>query len=73
MEYGAQLLRACRKALSVVLPFTDAELEFLNLLLDKGEIDSTLLTADTALQQRIQNQPLLEWKALNVRRHKGLS
>ena len=72
-EYGAQLVEECRKALSVVLPFTDAEREFLDLLLDKGEIDSTILTADTALQQRIQRQPLLEWKALNVRRHKGLS
>jgi hypothetical protein len=72
-EYGAQLVEECRKALSVVLPFTDAEREFLDLLLDKGEIDSTILTADTALQQRIQSQPLLEWKALNVRRHKGLS
>jgi hypothetical protein len=49
------------------------EREFLDLLLDKGEIDSTILTADTALQERIQGQPLLEWKALNVRRHKGLT
>lgn len=24
------------------------------------------------LQERIQRQPLLEWKALNVRRYKGL-
>ena len=72
-EFGTQLLEACRKALSVVLPFTDAEREFLDLLLDKGKIDSTILTADIALQKRIQNQPLLEWKALNVQRHKGLS
>jgi len=73
VEYGAQLVQKCRKSLSKVLPFTDAEREFLNLLLEKGEIDSTILTADTALQQRIQNQPLLEWKALNVRQYKGLA
>ncbi|MFZ0612045.1 MAG: nucleotidyl transferase AbiEii/AbiGii toxin family protein [Desulfobacterales bacterium] len=72
-EYGAQLVTECKKALSVVLPLTDSEREFLDLLLDKGEIDSTILTADTALQERIQGQPLLEWKALNVRRHKGLT
>ena len=71
-KYGAKLVEECRKALSVVLPFTDAELEFLDLLLDKGEIDSTILTADTALQERIQEQPLLEWKALNVRKHRNL-
>ncbi len=72
-EYGAQLEDECRKALSAVLPFTDAERKFLDLLLDKGEIDATILTADTALQKRIQRQPLLEWKAINVRQHKGLS
>ncbi len=73
VEYGTRLVDECRKALSVVLPFTDAEREFLDLLLDKGEVDSTVLTTDTALQERIQGQPLLEWKALNVRQHKGLS
>ena len=45
----------------------------LDLLLDRREIDGALLTTDTTLQQRIQAQPLLKWKALNVRRHKGLS
>lgn len=72
-EYGAQLLEETRRSLSALLPFTDAEQAFLDLLLDKGEIDATILTSDTSLQKRIQVQPLLEWKALNVRRHKGLS
>ena len=71
-EYGAQLLGETRRSLSAFLPFTDAERAFLDLLLDKGEIDATILTSDTSLQKRIQVQPLLEWKALNVRRHKGL-
>jgi len=72
VEYRVRIVEECRKALSVVLPFTDAEREFLDLLLDKGEIDSTILTTDTALQERIQGQPLLEWKALNVRKHRGI-
>lgn len=72
-EYGARLVKECRDGLSAVLPFTDAEREFLDILLDRGKIDATLLTSDTALQKRIQAQPLLEWKAINVRRHKGLS
>lgn len=72
-EYGAHLVEECRKDLTNVLPFTIAEREFLDLLLDKGEIDATILTSNTVLQQRIQKQPLLEWKALNVKRHKGLS
>lgn len=56
----------------MVLPLEPNENEFLDLLLDHGEIDSTILTSDTTLQQRIQGQPLLEWKAVNVRKHKGL-
>jgi hypothetical protein len=66
-------MEECRQALSAVLPFNDTERDFLDLLLDKGEIDSTILTADSALQKRIQQQPLLGWKALNVRQHKGLA
>ena len=65
-------MRECRESLSAVLPFKDSELVFLDLLLDQGVIDPTLLTADESLQRRIQCQPLLEWKALNVKRHKGL-
>lgn len=72
-EYGARLVRECRERLAVVLPFTDSERAFLDLLLDRGVIDPTFLTADESLQRRIQCQPLLAWKALNVRQHKGLS
>ena len=72
-KFGARLVRECREGLSMVLPFNDAEGKFLDLLLEKGEIDSTILTADETLQKRIQQQPLLEWKALNVRQYKGLS
>lgn len=70
--YGKRLVKECRAKLEAVLPFSDAEREFLDLLLEKGEIDPSILTHDKALQERIQNQPLLRWKALNVKRHKGL-
>ena len=55
-EYGAQLLGETRRSLSALLPFTDAEQAFLDLLLDKGEIDATILTSDSSLQKRIQVQ-----------------
>ena len=71
--YGKTLVEECRRGLSAVLPFKDAERAFLDLLLETGEIDATILTSDRSLQKRIQAQPLLKWKALNVRRHKGLS
>ena len=72
-EHGARLVRECREGLSAVLPFTDSERAFLDLMLDRGVIDPTLLTSDESLQHRIQGQPLLEWKAVNVKRHRGLS
>jgi hypothetical protein len=58
-----RLVRECRDGLALVLPFSDAEREFLDLLLDRGKIDATILTSDAALQKRIQGQPLLKWKA----------
>ena len=73
VEYGERLVRECRQGLSLILPFTDSERAFLNLLLDRGVIDPTILTADTSLQQRISSQPLLKWKAFNVKRYKELS
>ncbi len=67
------LVGECREAFSVVLPLKPNENEFLDRLFDHGEIDSTILTTDQALQKSIQKQPLLEWKAINVRKYKGLS
>ena len=69
-SYGKRLVKECRDRLSVVLPFTDSETEFLNVLLDKGQIVPSLLTSDKDLQNRIRQHPLLEWKALNVREYK---
>ncbi len=71
-EYGEELVKRCREGLSLLLPFTDSERAFLDLLLDEGKIDSTVLTSDETLRKRIQDQPLLKWKAINVRKHKGL-
>ncbi len=69
-ESGARLVKECREGLKKVLPFNDSERAFLDLLLDRGVIDPGILTDDISLKQRIQNHPLLEWKALNVRRYK---
>jgi predicted nucleotidyltransferase component of viral defense system len=70
-EYGARLVKECQQALNAVFPFVDREIDFLNSLLDKGEINPSFLTSDAGLQQRINHHPLLEWKALNVKQHKG--
>jgi predicted nucleotidyltransferase component of viral defense system len=69
-KFGEKLLDNCKKALSLVLPLKDTEVEFLNRLLGKGEIVPSILTSDKTLIRNIKNQPLLEWKALNVRQYK---
>ncbi len=72
-SYGQMLVEGCRQALSVVLPLTEAERTFLDLLLDAGQINPALLTDDEALQERIRQHPQLRWKVFNVRKYKGLA
>ncbi|MBN1830391.1 MAG: nucleotidyl transferase AbiEii/AbiGii toxin family protein, partial [Deltaproteobacteria bacterium] len=69
-QFGEELVEDCRNLLSSLLPFTTLEQEFLDRILDRGEIAPELLTGDEALQTRIRRHPLLEWKAVNVRGHK---
>lgn len=70
--WAVRIVEECREKISLLLDFTDAERAFLNLLLDHGEIRSSLLTQDEELAQRIKQHPLLQWKALNVCRYKGV-
>ncbi len=65
-----RLVAECREGLAAVLPLHDAEREFLDRLLDQGEVDPLLLTRDEELAERLRRHPALEWKALNVRRFK---
>lgn len=66
------LAAECRERLSAVLPLRPAEREFLERLNDQGEIAPELLTADAGLASKIRQHPALRWKAMNVRKHRGL-
>jgi len=68
-----RLVDECREHLGAVLPFADNEREFLNRLLDHGEIAAALLTQDGEMAERISRHPLLQWKALNVQKYKQKS
>jgi hypothetical protein len=68
-EWATNLVQETREALSIVLPLATTERRFLDALLDKGEIEGTLLTDDAAMSERIKNHPGLLWKATNVRLH----
>ncbi len=69
--WARRLVDECRDGLGVVLPLSDAEREFLDRLLDHGEIVPSVLSADEAWVESIKQLPLLEWKAQNVRQRKG--
>jgi hypothetical protein len=58
---------SCKKMISLVLPFTENERKFLDLLLDDGTVDPSLLTTDQKLWNNIAAQPGLKWKAINVK------
>ena len=72
VEWAKGAVRTCREALSCVLPLSDQEMAFLNALMDKGQIEPLLITQDEDMVRRIMAHPLLNWKAVNVRKHKGL-
>ena len=70
LNFGRRLVNECRERLSVLLPFTNRETRFLDRLLDEGVVDASLLTDNSELRERIEQHPLLAWKAENVREHK---
>lgn len=69
-DWATNLVAECRTALDRLLPFTKSELDFLNRILDYGEIEPLLLTDDPDLADRIARHPLLAWKARNVRKYR---
>lgn len=67
-----RMISETREKLSGFYPLGKGDQEFLDALLDRGEIRAELLTTDVALQERIRLHPMLNWKAINVRRHHRL-
>jgi hypothetical protein len=70
--WGDQLVSDCRDLLSAVLPLTPDEHEFIERLNDRGDIAPELLTVDSGMQGVLREHPALRWKALNVKKHRGL-
>jgi hypothetical protein len=66
------LVSDCRDLLSAVLPLTRDEREFIDRLNEHGEIVPGLLTHDRAMRKVIHEHAALRWKAIDVRKHRGL-
>jgi predicted nucleotidyltransferase component of viral defense system len=68
-----QLVDDCRDRLSAVLPLGPNEMAFLDRLNDYGDIAPELLATDPDIQKIIREHPGLRWKALNVKKHRGIA
>ena len=73
VDFGRNLVENCRRLLAPFLQWNEAERHFLDLLLDQGVLDPTILTTNIQLQDRIRRQPLLKWKAIHILHYKGLT
>ena len=71
-SWTTTLLEQCQKALGILFPLWEGERTFLDALLERGSIEPEHLTSDIALAESIRVHPLLHWKALNVRKNRGL-
>lgn len=60
--------RQLNTAVSRLLDWSAAERRFLDRLQDDGVVEAEALHSDPVIQDRIRAQPMLQWKALNVRR-----
>ena len=67
-----QTVALCREKFAFLFDFTANEREFLDSILDRGEIDANLLNVTPEIRTRIGNMPMLAWKSKHVRRHRGL-
>ncbi|MEZ4325365.1 MAG: nucleotidyl transferase AbiEii/AbiGii toxin family protein [Polyangiales bacterium] len=71
-RWTSSLVDETRVLLGAVLPLLAHEARFLERLNGHGVIEAALLTSDSELQRRIEANPGLKWKALNVKKHTGL-
>lgn len=71
-DWAERLVTESQDGLRRVLPLTEAEQQFLEELLERAEIKPELLTAHPQTIERVRRQPMLQWKAQNVRKFKKL-
>ena len=68
-----QTVALCREKLAFLFDLSEKEREFLDGILDRGEVNADLLDVDPDIRSRIAAMPMLAWKIRHVRRHRGLS
>jgi hypothetical protein len=66
-----RLNEVCTAATERLLAWSEREREFIDRLSDRGEIVAELISDEPVLQVLVREQPLLQWKALNVRKFRS--
>ena len=62
----------CRKRFAFLFVMTANEREFLDSVLDRGEVNADLLDIAPEIRARIAAMPMLAWKCQHIRKHRGL-
>ena len=71
-EWMTETIVICQEQLAFLLDLTQAEREFLDGILERGEINAGLLDVSQEICKRIAAMPMLAWKCQHIRQHKGL-
>ncbi len=66
-ELRDRLARELNNVADRLIDWSPAERHFLDRLHDEGVVDAVILSGDPTLQGRIRTQPMLLWKAQNIR------
>ncbi|MBN2689362.1 MAG: nucleotidyl transferase AbiEii/AbiGii toxin family protein [Gammaproteobacteria bacterium] len=69
-QWAEELLSVVHDKISAILPLRKHEIEFLNALLEFGEIKPDLLTSDKGFQKKVKVHPAINWTAYNVKRNR---
>jgi len=62
----------CRERFAFLFDLSVNEREYLDAVLDRGEINADLLDVAPEIRARIRVMPMLAWKCQHVRKHRGL-
>ena len=71
-EWMTETIALCQEQLAFLLDLTQAEREFLDGILERGEINAGLLDVSQEICAKIAAMPMLAWKCQHIRQHKGL-
>ncbi len=63
----------CRERFAFLFVMTANESEFLDSVLDRGEVNADLLDVTPEVRARIAAMPMLAWKCQHIRKHRGLA